>query len=178
MRDFLAKHRDAVLEYCTSEPYPAVKFGAYAQADWIVKEAATYIIARDISMRNPVEAETSGRYAGPFAHIQRKREQLSQGLREAELELYRLTPGPGLAGRLAIAYFRHCLSQHGASDTLQPGHAEAYRTISWPFMSSFNLDQAVATQHFGGLGAGGAKISYSSLEEAYDATLHARKARH
>lgn len=146
--NFLASHRYSILKECKTRPFDMVGLGTTLEADWVLQEAATFIIARDAREKIPDDWKRD--HATLWALLENKRARLIERTKDVELKLLYLRPttsDPKAAHR-AMDYFRHLLAQAGPIHAMKASYAQTLRQMQ-NREGPFDLTESVVKHYFG-----------------------------
>lgn len=126
--------RKSILAHCEIHPYEMVSLGFGVEADWIVQEAAIFIIHKSAYSWRQYRADFD-RLPGSLAGIMlRKRELFKQRLKDIDFALLRMQPlESSWQHRFAISHFRQWFSKQideSYTSELNVNHGRPYRLIA------------------------------------------------
>lgn len=105
--------RLSVLKHCDSHSYEMLEFEVGIEADWIVKEAAVYILNQDAKQWAQGKAELDEINSSIATVLAEKRHKFEQKLRDADLALFQIgLPSPAYKHQLPHRPFSP-VAEHG-----------------------------------------------------------------
>lgn len=176
IRDFLCARRDQVLSFELGMVH-MLELGVKAEADWIVKECAAYIICQERWSYNSSKSAMIRKGAsmtGVLELINEKRRVALEELRAVDSKLlYLHSRTVGVASRLASAYFQLCMGM--VRSNVKPWsryYASFYRQI-FAVEGRFALTKMRLEAAFGKItkDCSGTKVDYDDIEVYWNYTL-------